>query len=72
MSKPVGSEMRPFYTFNILPKDGKMTLRTFERQSDLNIGISERNREGVVKILNILLADEYIFYTRKRGIITGM
>lgn len=45
-----------------------MTVRTLEKtKSDLNIGISERNREGVVKILNTLLADEYILYTKTRN-----
>ncbi len=45
-----------------------MTLRTLEKtKSDMNIGISERNREGVIKILNTLLADEYILYTKTRN-----
>ena len=45
-----------------------MTLKTLEKtKSDLNIGISQQNREGVVKILNTLLADEYILYTKTRN-----
>lgn len=45
-----------------------MTLRTLEKtKGDLNIGISQQNREGVVKILNTLLADEYILYTKTRN-----
>lgn len=31
-----------------------------------NIGISDENREGVTKILNDLLADEYLLYTKLR------
>jgi len=32
-----------------------------------NIGLSERQREGVVQILNILLSDEYVLYTKTRN-----
>ncbi|MBI4160975.1 MAG: DNA starvation/stationary phase protection protein [Acidobacteria bacterium] len=32
-----------------------------------NIGIDPANRDGVVKILNALLADEYVLYTRTRN-----
>ncbi len=31
-----------------------------------NIGIEEENREGVIRILNRLLADEYALYTKTR------
>jgi starvation-inducible DNA-binding protein len=31
------------------------------------IGISEKDRDGVVKILNTLLADEYVLYTKTRN-----
>jgi starvation-inducible DNA-binding protein len=31
-----------------------------------NIGLSEERREGVVTILNTLLADEYLLYTKTR------
>lgn len=31
-----------------------------------NIGISDKNREAVVKILNTLLSDEYVLYTKTR------
>jgi len=49
-----------------------MTLRTLEKtKSDLNIGISQHNREGVVKILNTLLADG-ISCILKQEIIIGM
>ena len=33
----------------------------------LNLGISESNREQTVKILNTLLADEYVLYTKTRN-----
>jgi starvation-inducible DNA-binding protein len=33
----------------------------------LNIGLSEANRDGVVKILNNVLADEYVLYTKTRN-----
>ena len=32
-----------------------------------NIGISESNRDGIVKILNTVLADEYVLYTKTRN-----
>ena len=32
-----------------------------------NIGISDQDREGVVAILNALLSDEYILYTKTRN-----
>lgn len=32
-----------------------------------NIGINDTHREGVVKILNTLLADEYLLYTKTRN-----
>jgi len=32
-----------------------------------NIGLSESNRDGVVKILNTVLADEYVPYTKTRN-----
>ena len=31
-----------------------------------NIGISDKNREVVIKILNTILADEYVLYTKTR------
>jgi starvation-inducible DNA-binding protein len=34
---------------------------------ELNIGLSDRDREGVVVILNTLLADEYVLYTKTRN-----
>jgi starvation-inducible DNA-binding protein len=33
----------------------------------LNIGLSDEQREGVVAILNTLLADEYLLYTKTRN-----
>ncbi|MCH8010724.1 MAG: DNA starvation/stationary phase protection protein [Candidatus Marinimicrobia bacterium] len=33
----------------------------------LNIGISDKNRQGVVQILNTLLSDEYVIYTKTRN-----
>jgi starvation-inducible DNA-binding protein len=32
-----------------------------------NIGLSDKSRDAVVKILNVLLADEYVLYTRSRS-----
>ena len=32
-----------------------------------NIGLSESNRDSVVKILNAVLADEYVLYTKTRN-----
>ncbi|PYM68819.1 MAG: DNA starvation/stationary phase protection protein [Candidatus Rokuibacteriota bacterium] len=32
-----------------------------------NIGIADKDRTGVVKILNALLADEYVLYTKTRN-----
>ncbi len=32
-----------------------------------NIGLSDENRKGVVDILNVLLADEYVLYTNTRN-----
>ncbi|MFN3134631.1 MAG: Dps family protein [Candidatus Kryptonium sp.] len=32
-----------------------------------NIGITEKNLEGVIKILSTLLADEYVLYTKARN-----
>jgi starvation-inducible DNA-binding protein len=33
----------------------------------LNVGLSESNRDSVVKILNTVLADEYVLYTKTRN-----
>lgn len=33
----------------------------------LNIGLSEEQCDGVVKILNLLLSDEYLLYTKTRN-----
>src|SRR6267142_3411255 len=38
-----------------------------ERHMTLNIGISESNRESIAKILNAILADEYVLYTKTRN-----
>jgi starvation-inducible DNA-binding protein len=32
-----------------------------------NLGISDKDRAGVVKLLNALLADEYVLYTKTRN-----
>lgn len=40
-----------------------------------NIGLSDEQRQGVVQILNTLLADEYVLYTKTRNYhwnVTGM
>jgi starvation-inducible DNA-binding protein len=34
---------------------------------ETNIGIASSDREGVVKLLNTLLADEYVLYTKTRN-----
>src|SRR5499425_1737003 len=41
------------------PKESR-TMKT-------DIGISDANRQSVVKILNALLADEYVLYTKSRN-----
>ena len=33
----------------------------------VDIGISESNRDSIVKILNAILADEYVLYTKTRN-----
>ena len=33
----------------------------------LNIGLSDQDRKGVIDVLNVLLADEYILYTTTRN-----
>ena len=33
----------------------------------LNIGLSDQERKGVVDILNVVLADEYVLYTKTRN-----
>ena len=33
----------------------------------LSIGLSESNRDSVVKILNAVLSDEYVLYTKTRN-----
>jgi starvation-inducible DNA-binding protein len=33
----------------------------------MDIGLSEKDRDGVVKILNTLLSDEYLLYTKTRN-----
>ncbi len=37
-----------------------------EKGEKINIGLSDKDREGVVQILNNLLADEYVLYTKTR------
>ena len=32
-----------------------------------NIGLSDKEREGVAKILSTLLSDEYVIYTKTRN-----
>jgi len=41
-------------------------------EKDLNIGIAEQDRKGLVVILTSMLADEYALYTQKQETITGM
>jgi len=33
----------------------------------VNIGLADKNREGSVKILDRLLSDEYVLYTKTRN-----
>lgn len=33
----------------------------------LNIGLSDQDSKGVIAILNVLLADEYVLYTKTRN-----
>src|SRR5437870_13429628 len=39
---------------------------TKERSMKINIGIGEKQREGIAKILNTLLADEFLLYVKTR------
>jgi len=41
--------------------------KTKEEQMRPNIGLTDKQREGVVQILNTLLADEYVLYTKTRN-----
>src|ERR1700730_7969380 len=43
--------------------------KTFERSYCMkpNIGLTDANRNGVVKLLTPLLADEYVLYTKTRN-----
>jgi starvation-inducible DNA-binding protein len=43
------------------------TKNTEESMMNLNIGLSEEQCDGVVKILNSLLSDEYLLYTKTRN-----
>lgn len=36
-------------------------------EKNLNIGITEQDREGVISLLTSLLADEYVLYTKTRN-----
>ena len=38
-----------------------------QEKNIINIGLDEKNSEEVVKILNRLLSDEYVLYTKTRG-----
>src|SRR5258706_7605043 len=50
------------------PEERRLHLNGWrERHMTLNIGISESNRESIVKILNAILADEYLLYTKTRN-----
>src|SRR5215470_20166182 len=41
--------------------------RQKEASMNPNLGINDKDRAGVVKILNALLADEYVLYTKTRN-----
>jgi starvation-inducible DNA-binding protein len=43
------------------------TLEVVNETTKPNIGISDRNREGVVQILNAVLSDEFVLYTTTRN-----
>jgi starvation-inducible DNA-binding protein len=46
---------------------GRSTLPLEGEKMNPNIGLSEKQRAGVVTILNTLLADEYLLYTKTRN-----
>ena len=43
------------------------TLEVVNETTKPNIGISDRNREGVAQILNAVLSDEFVLYTTTRN-----
>ena len=44
-----------------------MEVSKEDTMMSVNIGLSEEQREGVVRILNTLLSDEYLLYTKTRN-----
>src|SRR6266850_3763678 len=51
----------------MLPRASPLHPKGRENTMTLNIGISESNRDSIVKILNAVLADEYVLYTKTRN-----
>src|SRR5258706_4979632 len=49
------------------PRASPLHPKGRENTMTLNIGISESNRDSIVKILNAVLADEYVLYTKIRN-----
>jgi len=49
------------------PRGPRLHPKGRENDMTLNIGISESNRDSIVKILNAVLADEYVLYTKTRN-----
>ena len=49
------------------PESQEKTDKKEETVMKLNIGLSDEQREGVVKILNGILSDEYVLYTKTRN-----
>jgi starvation-inducible DNA-binding protein len=45
----------------------KPMVDEMEEQARVNMGLSEKDRQGVVGVLNTLLSDEYLLYTETRG-----
>ncbi len=56
------------YINNFLSNYYPMTLEPVTEKSQITprIGLSQEQRDGVVQILNALLADEYVLYTKTR------
>jgi len=49
--------------------DGGRSAPAYERGETMkpNIGMTDKDRDGVVKALTALLADEYVLYTKTRN-----
>ncbi len=45
----------------------KLNIQSTMKEDNINIGISNDNRQGVVSILNNTLADQFVIYTKTRN-----